>query len=50
MFAPVRPMIRSKSTAPEDSFAIASSAELYVAVSTLVENSFWKRLTVAGSR
>ena len=44
MFAPVRPTIRSKSTAPEDSFAIASSAELYVAISTLVENSFWKLL------
>jgi len=50
MFAPVSPTMRSKSTAPDESFATASSDELYVATSTLVENSFWKRLRVAGSR
>ena len=49
MFEPLSPMIRSKSTAPDDSFATASSAELYVAISTFVENSFWKRLSVIGS-
>ena len=50
MFEPHSPMIRSKSTAPEDSFETASSAELYVATSTLVENSFWNFLSVIGSR
>ena len=49
MFEPLRPMIRSNSTAPDASFATASSAELYVAIWTLVLNCCWNFLTVAGS-
>ena len=43
-------MIRSKLTAPEASFAIASSAELYVAICTFGRSSFSNFLTSAGSR
>ncbi len=50
MFEPDRPMITSKPTAPAASLAIASSAELYVAICDLaVEYCFSKRLTSAGS-
>ena len=50
MFEPERPTMMSKLTAPAASFAIASSAELYVAISTLTPYRFWKRLSTTGSR
>ena len=43
-------MITSKATAPAASFAIASSAELYVAICTLRPVSFSNFLISAGSR
>ena len=50
MFEPERPMITSKATAPEASFAIASSAELYVAICTLRAVLLLELLDSAGSR
>ena len=49
MFEPLRPMMRSKLTAPDAIFAIASSEELYVATWTFALNFCWNFLTVAGS-
>ena len=49
MFDPDRPMITSNPTAPDASFATASSAELYVATWIFVPVSFWNFLSVAGS-
>ena len=48
MFEPDRPITTSKLTAPEASFAIASSDELYVAIWTLPSYCFSKRLTRPG--
>ena len=53
MFEPVRPMITSKATAPDASFAIASSEELYVAIWTerrvlLLEALDQRRVDVVG--
>ena len=45
-----RPITMSKPTAPDASFAVASSAELYVAISTFFPVSFWNALTRLGSR
>ena len=50
MFDPESPMTTSKFTAPDASFAIASSDELYVAICTFVPYFFSKRLTRPGQR